>query len=486
MKLNMSVDYFIYTGGMQVVRKNVTHVRFDPSVVHIPRRAFQDCSALVKVEFHDGLQTIGAQAFKNCTALNDIDLPNGLRRIGAMAFGHCRSLLRIIIPPTVIAIEKDAFTYCTALVEVVFHEGLQRIERNAFAHCALLLCVTIPTTIISIGACAFACELLRNVAISPSTSALVTQDVFANSFLYLHYKGISLEMIKGRCNDQSLDGICYNYNPMYGDPQVDAFIHKVGRFPLQELEDQDCLGMTPLHILLCSGRDCDVRVIKFIVEKCPHTLLTKDRWGEVPLVYALLGNSSLEVINFILEMHSKRWQSLPFDFGELLIRMLNRRRRFGTQFMRDIIRLQGIHFADHFVDWPQIFDKCINGLCRLATIDTFRVLVEASISTRRYNCMSNEHRIEVDIRICEIENDDDYIQYVYHVDLLSHQRLRSLLYLHTTYHYSNDQRVLQYYAGIHDMVTRFVQLQHELLQKTGNTLVRVMPADAVKNVLSFM
>jgi len=157
---------------------------------------------------------------------------------------------------------------------------------------------------------------------------------------------------------------------MYGDPQVDAFIHKVGRFPLQDLEDQDCLGMTPLHILLCSGRDCDVRVIKFIVEKCPLTLLTKDRWGEVPLVYALLGNSSLEVINFILEMHSKRWQSLPFDFGDILTRMLPRRRRFGTQFVRDIIRLQGIHFADHFVDWPQIFDKCINGLCRLATIDT--------------------------------------------------------------------------------------------------------------------
>ena len=209
-----------------------------------------------------------------------------------------------------------------------------------------------------------------------------------------------------------------------------------------------------------------MRVIKFIVEKCPLTLLTKDRWGEVPLVYALLGNSSLEVINFILEMHSKRWQSLPFDFGDILTRMLPRRRRFGTQFVRDIIRLQGIHFADHFVDWPQIFDKCINGLCRLATIDTFRVLVEASISTRRYNCMSNEHRIEVDTRIREMENDDDYIQYVYH--------------------YSNDQRVLQYYAGIHDMVTRFVQLQHELLQKTGNTLVRVMPADAVKNVLSFM
>jgi hypothetical protein len=304
---------------------------------------------------------------------------------------------------------------------------------------------------------------LRNVAISPTSA--ITHEEFAISFPNLPW-GISLEMIKGRCNDQSLNGICYNYNPMYGDPQVDSFIHKVGRFPLQELEGQDCLGMTPLHILMCSGRDCDVRVIKFIVEKCPHTLLTKDRWGEVPLVYALLGNSSLEVINFILEMHSKRWQSLPFDFGDMLIRMLPPRRRFGTQFVRDVIRLQRIHFADHFVDWPQFFDICINGLCRLATIGTFRVLVEASISTHRYNCMSNEHRIEVDTRIREIENDDAYVENVNH--------------------YSNHQRVFQYYAGIRDMVTRFVQLQHELLQKTGNTLVRVMPADAVKNVLSFM
>ena len=149
-KLNMSVHYFIYTGGMQVVPKNVTHVRFDPSVTHIATVAFQDCSALVNVELHNGIRTIGKRAFQNCTALNDIDLPDGLQRIKEWAFLSCSSLIRIIVPPTVIDIGESAFLKCIVLMEVVFHEGLQRIEKSAFSGCPLLG-VKIPSSITSIG-----------------------------------------------------------------------------------------------------------------------------------------------------------------------------------------------------------------------------------------------------------------------------------------------------------------------------------------------
>jgi predicted subunit of tRNA(5-methylaminomethyl-2-thiouridylate) methyltransferase len=67
--------------------------------------------------------------------------------------------------------------------------------------------------------------------------------------------------------------------------------------------------------------------------------------------------------------------------------------------------------------------------------------------------MSEDHRSEIDARIHEIKN---------------HNR-------------AND------YEEICDLVTRFVQLHHELLQKAGNTLVRAgMPNDAIKHVLSFL
>lgn len=399
----------------------------------IGERAFSDCSALVKVKIPNGLGTIEKAAFSNCTVLVDIKLPNGLSMIGEAAFSRCCSLSRIIIPSSVIAIEQDTFTYCTALVEVLLHEGLLSIGRGTFSHCALL-CVTIPTTITSIGESAFACELLRNVAISHSTSTLVTQDVFANSFPYLHYKGITLDILKRRFDDQSFIGYCHM---SAGDPLT------VQNFPAQNVDCRDCLGMTPLHVLLCSGIDYNISFIELIIEKCPSALLvTKDMWGEVPLVYALLGNSSLKVINCLFEMHSKSGQSLPFDFGHMIAERLVRCPNKSAQFMRDIICVQRTHFPDIVVDWQQIVENCIYKCNRrLFTIGIFTVLVEASVSTRGDKCMSNNHRDEVNARICQIEKGNDYIKYI------------------NGYCDSNKQRVIVYYTEIKDKVKRYVQLQ---------------------------
>jgi hypothetical protein len=41
---------------------------------------------------------------------------------------------------------------------------------------------------------------------------------------------------------------------------------------------QDCLGMTPLHILMCSSVH-DLEVYRVIIEKYPANLITEDSWG---------------------------------------------------------------------------------------------------------------------------------------------------------------------------------------------------------------
>jgi hypothetical protein len=41
---------------------------------------------------------------------------------------------------------------------------------------------------------------------------------------------------------------------------------------------QDCLGMTPLHILTCSSVH-DLELYRIIVENYPTNLITEDRWG---------------------------------------------------------------------------------------------------------------------------------------------------------------------------------------------------------------
>jgi hypothetical protein len=65
---------------------------------------------------------------------------------------------------------------------------------------------------------------------------------------------------------------------------------------------QDCLGlgMTTLHILACSSVH-DLELYRVIVEKYPANLITNDRWGALPLLYAFWGAAPAEIIEFLLE-----------------------------------------------------------------------------------------------------------------------------------------------------------------------------------------
>jgi hypothetical protein len=51
---------------------------------------------------------------------------------------------------------------------------------------------------------------------------------------------------------------------------------------------EDSLGMTPLHIMACSSVH-SLELYRVIVEKYPANLITEDRWGALPLLYAFWG-----------------------------------------------------------------------------------------------------------------------------------------------------------------------------------------------------
>jgi hypothetical protein len=55
--------------------------------------------------------------------------------------------------------------------------------------------------------------------------------------------------------------------------------------------------MTPLHILACSSVH-DLEVYRVIVENYPTNLITEDRWGALPLLYAFWGAAPAEINSF--------------------------------------------------------------------------------------------------------------------------------------------------------------------------------------------
>ena len=137
-------EVFEYTGEGCSVPKDVTIVRFHPSVVEVENRAFLRCDKLRKVIFNGGLQKIGYAAFRGCTSLESIRLPS-----------------------TVIEIGQYTFDYCNSLREVVLNEVLQKIgEATAFSCCTSLSTIVLPSTVTDIGQGAFSCcSSLREVAL---------------------------------------------------------------------------------------------------------------------------------------------------------------------------------------------------------------------------------------------------------------------------------------------------------------------------------
>ena len=125
-------EVFEYTGKGCVVPKDVTSVRFHPSVVEVEDRAFCDCNKLREIVFNEGLKKIEWNAFYGCKSLESVTLPSTVTEIGSYAFQYCKQLR-----------------------EVVFHEGLQKIGAGAFNNCTLLSSITLPSTVTEIDRCAF-------------------------------------------------------------------------------------------------------------------------------------------------------------------------------------------------------------------------------------------------------------------------------------------------------------------------------------------
>jgi hypothetical protein len=70
--------------------------------------------------------------------------------------------------------------------------------------------------------------------------------------------------------------------------------------------------MTPLHILACSSVH-DLELYHLIVEKYPTNLITEDRWGALPLLYAFWGAAPTEIIQFLLESYQSLYPSHVFN-----------------------------------------------------------------------------------------------------------------------------------------------------------------------------
>ena len=92
-------------------------------------------NAITKIEFGDGVTSIGEHTFNECYSLKSITIPNDVTSIGDYAFSRCYSLTNIAIPDNVTSIESNTFYGCYSLTSIVIPNSVTSIGDYAFSNC---------------------------------------------------------------------------------------------------------------------------------------------------------------------------------------------------------------------------------------------------------------------------------------------------------------------------------------------------------------
>jgi hypothetical protein len=279
------------------VSSDVIRVRVDPSVMSIPAYAFNSRKKLTEVELCEGLVEIGERSFMFCDhSITNINIPNSLRRIRGDAFNNSlRCLVRL--HDGIESIGNGAFSNCI-FTNFRVPPLITFISGWMLQGCKSMFSLELPTNISEIENHAFDhCYCLRNVAFPPNA-------VFGNTFIGT---GMDLQQLFGsdasiiwnlkhRFDKLPIHSIVYylSYNQGVLQDIIAAINMRSGQCPMSNSKldltgyQQDCLGMTPLHILACSSVH-DLEVYRVIVENYPSNLITEDRWGGAATVVCILG-----------------------------------------------------------------------------------------------------------------------------------------------------------------------------------------------------
>jgi hypothetical protein len=394
----MVAEIFVYTGASgAVVPQDVVRVRVDPSITSIPAQAFFSRKKLAEVELCEGLVDIGEGTFEYCDhSITTINIPNSLRRICNRAFSFAlQTPIRLHddiesigdgafkvcvftnfrVPPLITVIPNMMFQWCRAMFSVEISEDITEIRYHVFYECYCLRNVALPPNVV------FGDRIFIDEDYEEMTDL---QQLFGSN------ANIIREILH-RFDGLPIHRLVYYQSYHQGVLQIliDAINSRFGQ--LRTLRgkldptgnQQDCLGMTPLHILACSFVH-DLEMYRVIVENYPTNLITEDRWGALPLLYAFWGDAPAEIIEFLLESYQALYPGYEFNWTNMVETM--GRCDTPKESIENLLRVKQMHFPDQPIDWDHLLDKFASSphysLNRILFLKRMQFLVMCGMSER--------------------------------------------------------------------------------------------------------
>jgi hypothetical protein len=369
-------EVFIYTGeGGEDVPEDVVRVRVDHTVTSIPDQAFYERNKLAEVELCEGLVEIGEGSFRWCDhSITKINIPNSLRRIcnaafsislrcpillndglesiGEWAFARC-IFTNFRVPTLITAIPHHMLFNCTTMFSLELSEHISEIKGWTF----------------------YRCYCLRNVAIPPNAvigddRIFVDEDMEANNdeisdLLQLFgSEAAIIRELQHRFDGLPIHRLVYYLSYHQGVLQIllKALNTRSGqsRTLRSKLDptgnQQDCLGMTPLHILACSSVQ-DIEVYHVTVENYPTNLITEDRWGVLPLLYAFWGDAPAEILRFLIQSYQSLYPNYVFNWT-LMVKTMGRCDT-PKERIENLLHVRQLHFPEQPIDWGYLLEEFV-------------------------------------------------------------------------------------------------------------------------------
>jgi hypothetical protein len=354
-----AAEVFVYNTGEGAVAPNdVVRVRVDPSVLVIPVGAFFERRQLQEVELHHGLREIGHQAFDHCKALREVQISDGVESIGSNAMRYC-NFTKFRSPPLVTTIPNSMLRYCRRIFSLELPEIIIHVIQYAFGSCYSLRNIALTSnTVVSIHAFSYCRDLLRIFG---------TDEAIVNA-------------LRNRFNGLPVHSKMYyiSYYPVVLEEIRNIIMSENGHLDPTGLH-QDCLGMTPLHILACSTVQC-LELYQLMVDKYPNNLIVEDAWGALPLFYAIWGDAPSEIVELLVKSYQSLYPNHELDWNGMLITL--GRANAPERVIQNLIDVQQSLSPEYNIDWDQVLRNLAAETEYNMYPKTFCFLTRCSIATR--------------------------------------------------------------------------------------------------------
>lgn len=91
------------------------------------------------------------KSLADCTALKRLALPETVRELGERVFQRCRNLERLDLSPNLTELPAYAFADCRSLTELTIPDGVTSVGSQCFYNCTQLKALALPRTVTEIG-----------------------------------------------------------------------------------------------------------------------------------------------------------------------------------------------------------------------------------------------------------------------------------------------------------------------------------------------